>query len=405
MTSIEVDTIKQHEKTTISTNKKDLLFYFYLLAMLTALFLRNAKGVNIPVAFLLVLTVIPVVFGTIDHIIATAVCCIPMSAGFQFKYALFICVAVYIIKQRGKIRLGPTFFSLLLMMIWELMHAFYGNFSIFEYFRSFAELIFLVAVVSMNFKKINYMLIFRAFSFATVGVCIIMFYLQLQQHDFDVNYLFGQGFGNFRFGQANTTAVNFGLNFNPNRLGFICNLSIAGILQLIDRKERSFFDFVLLLLSAIFGFMTLSRSYAITLLFIVLFYILTIKGSLKQRVKYVIYTLSSIVLILLVINKLTPNIFHNLLSRFIEDDLLGGRDKLFVFYNEHIFSSIDRFFFGIGLQDFQGKILAIHNVEINVPHNGIQEIWVAWGLIGTVLFIFMLLSLVKIAKKTPTQTR
>ena len=70
-----------------------------------------------------------------------------------------------------------------------------------------------------------------------------------------------------------------------------------------------------------------------------------------------------------------------------------------MFYNEHIFSSIDQFFFGIGLQDFQGKILAIHNVEINVPHNGIQEIWVAWGLIGTVLFIFMLLSLVKIAKK------
>ena len=79
MTSIEVDTIKQHEKTAIAANKKDLLFYFYLLAMLTALFLRNAIGVNIPVAFF-VLTVIPVVFGTIDHIIATAVCyilCLP----------------------------------------------------------------------------------------------------------------------------------------------------------------------------------------------------------------------------------------------------------------------------------------------------------------------------------------
>jgi len=55
MTSIEVDTIKQHEKTAIAANKKDLLFYFYLLAMLTALFLRNAKGVNIPVAFFLFL--------------------------------------------------------------------------------------------------------------------------------------------------------------------------------------------------------------------------------------------------------------------------------------------------------------------------------------------------------------
>ena len=58
------------------------------------------------------------------------------------------------------------------------------------------------------------MLIFRAFSFATIGVCIIMFYLQLQQHDFDVNYLFRTGgLVIFRFGQANTTAVNFGFEF------------------------------------------------------------------------------------------------------------------------------------------------------------------------------------------------
>jgi len=34
MTSIEVDTIKQHEKTAIAANKKDLLFYFYLLALI-----------------------------------------------------------------------------------------------------------------------------------------------------------------------------------------------------------------------------------------------------------------------------------------------------------------------------------------------------------------------------------
>jgi len=38
-----------------------------------------------------------------------------MLAGFQFKYALFICVVVYIIKQRGKIQLGATFYSILLM--------------------------------------------------------------------------------------------------------------------------------------------------------------------------------------------------------------------------------------------------------------------------------------------------
>jgi hypothetical protein len=50
-------------------------------------------------------------------------------------------------------------------------------------------------------------------------------------------------------------------------------------------------------------------------------------------------------------------------------------------------SSISNFIFGIGLQDFQGKISSIHSVSINVAHNGIQEIWVVWGILGVVLSI------------------
>ena len=88
-----------------------------------------------------------------------------------------------------------------------------------------------------------------------------------------------------------------------------------------------------------------------------------------------------------------------MISRFQENDLFGGRDKLFLFYNEHIFSSVGYFLFGIGLQDFQGKISSIHNIDINVAHNGIQEIWVVWGVVGVVLFILMLINIIKDAKK------
>lgn len=386
------------ERTSKITNI-DKVFYIYLLAMLTLIFLRNVVGINIPVYFLLLLTLIPAFFGSNDHIIATAVCCIPMSIAFQFKYALLICIFAIILKQSGKIRINRPLILLIFMMVWELLHLFYGEFSIIEYYRNIAELLFLMIFLSINLKSVNYRLIFRAFSFVTVSICFIMLYLQMKQHGFRIEEVFGQGFRNFRFGQANTTAVNYGLNINPNRLGFICNLSTTSILMVIKRHEKSIFDLALLLLSIIFGLMTLSRTYVIILMFIVIFYIIILKGTFKQKALYIGGIVATATMSIFLIRMINPTIFENLLLRFKEEDLLGARDHLFVFYNKHIFSSFTYFFFGIGLQSFKEKINSIYNVNINVPHNGFQEIWVAWGIVGFILFILMFGSLIKEAKR------
>lgn len=381
-------------------NNPDMVFYLYLIAMLTALFLRKAAGVNIPIYFLLFLSFIPALFGSNDNIIAAAVCCIPMSSGFQFKYALLIYVVVFIvIKQRGKLRLNETVLLIFFMMIWELLHIYYGTFSIIEYLRSFAELLFIVILFSMKLNKINYRFVFRAYAIATVGICLIMLYLQLKQHGFSIKSIFGQDFKNYRFGQANTTAKNYGLNINPNRLGLICNLSIGSLLLLIGRKEHSFFDLVLLILSTVFGLMTLSRTFVIILLLIVIFFILTTKGNLKQKLLCIFGIFTMALLVIILISQIAPNIFENIISRFKEEDMFGGRDELFSFYNRHILSSLLFFFFGIGLHDLKGKIDSIYHIDINVPHNGIQEIWVAWGIIGLILFVLMIVSLIKETRK------
>jgi hypothetical protein len=378
---------------------RDTYFYVYLISMLIMLLLRNALGVNIPVICLLLLTIIPAFFGTIDHVIAAAVCFIPMSTGFQFKYALFILIVGIIIRRKGQMRLSRVAYPVFLMMVWEIMHAFSGNFSFFEFLRSFAELIFLIVVLSIDQKKLNYKLIIRALAISTIGICFIMLFLQFQRVGFDLNNIFSRGFKNYRFGQANTSVENYGLNFNPNRLGTICNLTTVSILILFGRKEHTAFDMLLLVLSIIFGFMTFSRAYVISLIFIIFCFVITTKGPLPQKVLSIIGTLVFIAILLWSIKRYIPSVFYNMISRFQENDLFGGRDKLFLFYNEHIFSSVGYFLFGIGLQDFQGKISSIHNIDINVAHNGIQEIWVVWGVVGVVLFILMLINIIKDAKK------
>lgn len=396
---VNINSNNINNKIQIKQANKDWVLYFYLLSMLLILFLRNAIGVNIPVVFLLFPIVIPTFFGDLDHIMATAICCIPMSTGFQYKYALFICVIMIFFRYRRQIRLSKIALPIFLMMVWELVHGYLGIFSFSEYLRNFAELTFLATVLCTNLKNVNQKLIYRSLAVSTIGICLIMLYLQLQQFGFDFNRVFERGFRNFRFGQGNTTAENYGLNFNPNGLGYICSLTIANILQLFGQRDHSMFDLVFLLLSVAFGLMTLSRTFVIILVFIFLYFIFTTKGTISQRLLASIGTIVLATIAIWLINKYLPSISHSVIARFKEENVLNSRDTLFQFYNKHILSSTRHFLFGIGLLDYREKIRAIHNVSIDVAHNGIQEIWVVWGIVGVFLFFWMLVTLVIEMKK------
>ena len=84
--------------------------------------------------------------------------------------------------------------------------------------------------------------------------------------------------------------------------------------------------------------------------------------------------------------------------RFGEADLLNGRDTLLSFYFKHIFSSPLYLLFGLGLQDFQEKLSKIYGGYTQVCHNGFQEVWVVWGIVGVFLFFGLLLAIISDSK-------
>ena len=128
-------------------------FYLYLALMLFGLFLRNAMGVNLPPILFLAFTAIPLILGDQNHIIATAVCCIPFSTGFQFKYAILFCIVALVLKNRKQFRPGLALWSVAALAIWELLHGIGGSFSLSEYPRTMAELFFVAAVVTFWDRK------------------------------------------------------------------------------------------------------------------------------------------------------------------------------------------------------------------------------------------------------------
>ena len=98
--------------------------------------------------------------------------------------------------------------------------------------------------------------------------------------------------------------------------------------------------------------------------------------------------------------QIMPSVFENLFTRFGEEDITNGRDEIFLFYTEHILSSPQYFFFGIGIQSVVEKIQMIHDTQMSVPHNGLQEAVVVWGIVGLVLMLCLLLALFRASRGT-----
>lgn len=386
----------------INVNKQDVRnrgrFYIFLALMFATIFLRLAAEVNIPVLFFLVLSLYPIFFCGTDEQLSFIVCCIPFSKVFQYKYALLFCVVAFIIKSRGKIRINGIVTTVLCMLVWELLHVFYGDFSFTEYFRCFAELLVLMLISTMDLSNVNYKLILRSLAISVVGVCFIMLYLQLKQNEFNLTAIFTQSFQNYRFGGANTDAENFGLNFNSNELGFICNLAISFALLLYSRKEHSKLDIILIIFASTFGVLTLSRAAIICMALVYIGFAVAMPGNLKRKVGGFLGIIIIVGIGVFLISELTPGVYKNLVERFSEADISNGRNTLFEIYHDFIWSNPLFTLFGVGLQGYFTKVNKYTSVS-NVCHNGYQEVWLVWGIVGVFLFTILFFAMVKQTKR------
>lgn len=367
-----------------------------ILAMILLLaFLRNVVHLPIPIVVLLLVACIPAIAGNTSQMVALMSCCIPFSTAFQYKYVLLLCIVCYIIKKHGRIRVNHLTLAILLMMVWELLHAFYGEFSIIEYLRGFAELLCLLCLADADMDKVDHKLVLRALALCTIGVCATIFILQMQKAGWNISFVVA----GFRFGEGNAETENFGLSFNPNRLGFICNLSMSGLLLMYIKKESAWYDAVMMVVLAIFGFLTLSRTY-IVCLSLLLFLTFVATGTLKKGKLLNLFGMALVlVLAFLAIYAVFPQVFDSVIARFLERDITGGRNNLFAFYDVHIWSSFLYWFFGIGQQNFVDKITAIYGGTRQTCHNGFQQTWVAWGIVGVLLMIYLFAALFMCARK------
>ena len=383
--------------------KKELVnsytkFWLLLIGFMILIFARNILTIKFPVIVLLGYFCVIAVFSNETEIMALAVSCIPFSSAFQYRYALFALIVIYLIKYPRSIKFLNAYIPLALMMLWELLHGLLPyDFSFVNYLQCFAELIFLSFVMSLGGKKYDFTLIARTLAICVAFASCIDVIKLLDNTGYNFAAVFEEG---YRLGINDHSETSYVMNYNPNALGGLCNISICGLLCANRIKKINALDMIMIALLVFFGFLTLSRSFILCLLLVVGSFLIVSMKSLGNLMKTSIIIIGSVLLIVSLVNYVAPYVFDNFLARFNEDDISNGRNELFAEYTEFFFASISNLLFGIGLQGALKKVQTQGYQHINnVPHNGFQEIVVDWGLIGIILFVVLLLIMVNFAFK------
>lgn len=379
MTGIE----KQHNMPLVNSVKKRTAFYGGFGALLALMWIKNFWEIPIPALFLLAVFAVIALFADQDEMMALAVCCIPMEVAFQYKYALLVWMALYAFKYYREVRVNRAVILLLLMMVWELLHAFWLDFSVTEYFRIFAELIFCTFLLFLPKRKGNYPFLCRILAFTSCFMMLLVLLNLLKQTNFDFSAVFT---GSYRFGVGNEEAENYGVNYNPNQLGFICNLSVAALLQLVVAKQHRKTDYLLITLLILFGIMTMSRTFLVCLALVITLFLFAGSGSFGTKCRRAFLIVLALIGVFLLSVWLMPEVVELFFGRFDVDDLTTGRMDLMAFYGQHLLSSPRYWLFGIGLQHYGDTLDGLYGIVENVPHNGIQELLVTWGVFGLLLF-------------------
>jgi len=351
------------------------------------IFVRNITKIEYPIVILLVYACVMAMLADHDEIIALAVSFVPFSAAFQYRYALLALIVIYAVKhwrEMKKLNLY-AYIPLALMMCWEAAHALLGDFSIVLYLQGFSELIFCSFVISLPNKKFDYSLISRVLAVAVVFCCCVSLLKLLETVDYDFEAIFQDS--EYRFGVVDENVGSYGLNYNSNALGFMCNIGMLGLLLRMAKHKANILDIILVVAQIALGFLTISRSFTICLILSFVLFIFSISPKVGKLIKYTVAFGVILALALIVINSAAPYIFENLVDRFGADDVTGGRAGLLEAYNEYLFSDESHYLFGTGLQDVMGKVNKEAAFAVNnVSHNGIQELMVVWGIPGIVLF-------------------
>lgn len=386
----------------LNPKKHSRVMFWTLLSILLGLcIVRYALQVSFPRVILLGMVILIAALGDRDEIVAVCICCIPLHTSLHYAYAVLISVVIYIVKFSENMKMNSLVMVFAAMLVWELMHCFGQPFSIPAFISDCVPLLLLLALLlCCNADQFDYAFIVRALVVSVAAMCTLLLCKVVYLAKFDLVAAFAnlQRLGLDSEETKENLAV-LGGDMNPNTLGIMCVLAMTGLLQLRQAGQKKMADLVMVIVLLIFGVLTSSRTYLVCLALMGVLLLFSQTGSISRKLKFVGAVVLVILLALGLLYLLFPALLEYYLGRFQVQDLTTGRMDLLAAYHEFIVSDPKVMFFGIGLQNFYTKVLDIYRVAAVVPHNAIQELIIAWGIPGLIMFLVLWLGMILCSRR------
>ena len=377
--------------------EKHTRFYILLSCLLVLLMIRYGLQIGIPRAVLTAIIALIAVSGSRNEILAIAMCCIPLHEAVDFFYVLVACAGAYVIKNNKKVRINLGVCLTLLIILWELLHCFDPGFSVLVFLTSIIPLIFLAVILCVDVSDVDYPFVVRVMALVVAATCVILLTNLIVRANFNI---IAAVEGLRRLGLASKEDdVMLGGALNPNSLGIICVLAAAGLFQLRTVKNNKKIDIVFVICLITFGALTSSRTFLACLILMVLLLFFSQPGGFWKKVRLLISCAILLCIVLLLLYWLFPDLLEYYVKRFQDTDLTTGRGELMTIYHKYIMDNVDVLFFGIGRHNYTDKLTKVYKIAKDIPHNSVQEIIVAWGIPGLILFSLLLMFLVRQARK------
>ena len=185
------------------------------------------------------------------------------------------------------------------------------------------------------------------------------------------------------------------LALNANSIAYFA-ITVFSLLLLGHKRLgiQHFIHTILVVLSILAGVFSFSRTWIMLFAALVLIYLIISQSKVKA------FTIISLAILFVCI--LFPSVVISIsdifMGRFEDVETAGGRTDIFAVYNELWLSKISYIFFGVGAMCYE----YIMDFDYSM-HNGLQQIYVSYGIAGILLFLFVIRKYSRkyIAKKTP----
>ncbi|MBQ3252734.1 MAG: O-antigen ligase family protein [Oscillospiraceae bacterium] len=309
---------------------------------------------------------------------------LPLVCGLPGTYIMPCALGLLLFKKE---RVNLKFLlSIIILMLLELVASFWypnQNLTLIVQYVSFASILLYLIY---DDTAIDNLMCVRMFFLGTILLCGVIIVTGLQEAPDNWLELFEKG--QFRFGQTHwQQGTGLVLNVNANSLAYYSAAGFACGLLFVDQSigKRKLFWLAGLLVCIIAGFLTLSRTWIITVFIILILYTASKLRSPKQFLTLLL-VLAVLATVAVVYFNQNPELLAGITTRLEDTDVEGGngRVELFFQYMDIYSKNIRYILLGMGVTQYR----AIS--EINSLHNGTQQILVCCGLVGFVVYMIAL---------------